>query len=117
MTAPSVTQALARWRSNLIDLTRRNPLLALRPTRSSSLMLSHPAVAAIWQRLVQEGKTCSFWLPPVDEHEDETDGLIDIDLDKIQTKPGEIVCGDLGRRHLLRVLTNLYRRASAEYRE
>ncbi len=26
----SVTEALARWRGNLIDLTRRNPLLALR---------------------------------------------------------------------------------------
>jgi hypothetical protein len=112
----SVSQALARWRSNLIDLTRRNPLLALRSTRSSTLPLSHPPVAAIWQRLVKEGKACSFWLPPVDEDE-EQGGPIDIDLDKIQTKPNEIVCDDLGHRQLLRVLTNLYRRSSAEYRE
>src|SRR5262249_37421955 len=39
------------------------------------------------------------------------------DLEQIRTKPGELVCGDLGRRDLLRTLTNLYRRAGAEYRE
>ena len=121
MSAPStsVSQALARWRNNLIDLTRRNPLLTLRSTRSGTLTLSHPGVAGIWQRLVKEGKSCTFWLPPLDEDESSADaeGPIDIDLDQIQTKPGEIVCGDLGRRQLLRVLTNLYRRSSAEYRE
>jgi very-short-patch-repair endonuclease len=115
----SVPLALARWRSNLIDLTRRNPLLALRSARSTTLALSHPAPAALWQRLVQEKKASAFWLPPVDEDDDEEVGARSPDpaTDKIQTRPGEIVCGDLGRRELLRTLTNLYRRAGAEYRE
>ena len=114
----SVTEALARWRGNLIDLTRRNPLLALRATSSSTLTLSHPPGAAIWKRLIQEGKPCSFWLPPVDEDEENGDAEpVPLDLEHIQTKPGEIVCGDLGRRALLRALTNVYRRAGAEFRK
>jgi very-short-patch-repair endonuclease len=40
-----------------------------------------------------------------------------IDLEHIQRKPGELVCGVLARRELLRVLTNLYRRSNAEYSE
>jgi REase_MTES_1575/Protein of unknown function (DUF4011)/AAA domain len=116
--SPAVAAALARWRNNLIDLTRRNPLLALRPTRSSTVVLSHPAPSIIWQRLVQEGKTCTFWMPPVDEDEESGSAEpVAIDFQHIQTKAGEIVCGDLGRRALLRTLTNIYRRSSAEYRE
>src|SRR5439155_3759054 len=56
MSSPSVSQALARWRNNLIDLPRRNPLLALRQAPSASLVFSYPGVAAIWQRLGQQGK-------------------------------------------------------------
>ncbi|HYT91354.1 MAG TPA: DUF4011 domain-containing protein, partial [Gemmataceae bacterium] len=65
--APAVPVALARWRNNLIDLTRRNPLLALRPTKSSFLTISRPNLQAVFDRLVQAGKTWTFWLPPVDE--------------------------------------------------
>jgi very-short-patch-repair endonuclease len=117
----SVSLALTRWRNNLIDLTRRNPLLALRQTLSSSLTLSHPPAPAIWQRLVRDGKSCNFWLPPADEDEEEGHTTAKahghVDRQNIQTKPGEIVCGDLGRKQLLRVLTNLYRRSGTEYRE
>ncbi|HYV37838.1 MAG TPA: DUF4011 domain-containing protein, partial [Gemmataceae bacterium] len=83
----SVAEALARWRNNLIDLTRRNPLLSLRPTRSAMLTLSHPAPSAIWQRLVRESKSCTFWLPPVLEVENSDTEPVAIDLDHIQTKP------------------------------
>jgi very-short-patch-repair endonuclease len=115
---PSVASALTRWRNNLIDLTRRNPLLAMRETRTSALTLSHPGGPAIFQRLIQEGKACTFWLPPVDEDAEHAGTEPPaIDWAHIQTKPGEIVCGDLARRELLRNLTNLYRRANAEYRE
>jgi hypothetical protein len=113
--APSVKQALARWRENLIDLTRRNPLLALRSSQAT-LVLSQPSTAELWQRLVKDNKPATFWLPPVDEDADESEPAA-FDLDKIDTKPGEIVCGDLGRKQLVRTLTNLYRRSGAEFRE
>src|SRR5207247_8956003 len=99
---------------------RRHPLLGLRPPAASSLVLSCPGIAAVWQRLVQQGKPCSFWLPPLDE--EATVDILDaespeIELERLQSKPDEIVCEAIGRRQLLRVLTNLYRRAGAEYRE
>ena len=42
MTAPSasVRACLNQWRDKLIDLSRRNPLLYLRPTKTSFLTLS-----------------------------------------------------------------------------
>ena len=71
MTSPSpVAASLDRWRNNLIDLTRRNPLLSLRPTKSAFLTISLPAVQAVFERLVQAGKSWTFWMPPVDEEDD-----------------------------------------------
>jgi hypothetical protein len=113
---PSLAAVLARWRSNLIDLTRRNPLLVLRSPRSSSLAISHPGVQAVFERLVQAGKTWSFWMPPPDEEEEEAAAPV-LDLERIQTKANELVCGDLGRRDLLRILANLYRRSHTDYLE
>jgi hypothetical protein len=110
-----VAAALARWRSNLIDLTRRNPLLLLRPTRSSFLTVSHPEPQAVFERLVRAGKPWSFWLPPAEDREAER-GARPVPR-RGQAKTNELVCGDLGRRDLLRVLTNLYRRSHADYLE
>src|SRR5437868_9487113 len=102
--SPSVATALARWRSNLIDLTRRNPLLQLRPTRSSFLTISRPGVHGVFERLVQAGNTWSFWLPPADEEDDEAEGPPRPDVERIDARANELVCGDLARRDLLRVL-------------
>src|SRR5262249_42457272 len=64
------------------------------------------------------GKSWSFWMPPVDEDEDSAEtASAPLDLERIQPRPHELVCADLGRRRLLRILTNLYRRAAADYQE
>ena len=55
----------ARWRNNLIDLTRRNPLLALKPGRGSCLDIKEPDLAALFKHLVLDNKTYTFYLPPV----------------------------------------------------
>lgn len=116
---PSVAATLTRWRSNLIDLTRRNPLLALRPTRTSFLPLSRPGMQEVFDRLALAGKAWTFWLPPVEEDDEEqpAEGAAPLALEHIETKANELLCGDLSRRQLLRVLTNLYRRAAADYQE
>ncbi len=117
--APSVSTSLARWRDNLIDLTRRNPLLALRPTKSTFLVISRPGAQAVFDRLVRAGKPWSFWMPPVDEDDEEQpEGVVSaLDLEKLELRDNELLCADLGRKQLLRVLTNLYRRSEADYRE
>jgi hypothetical protein len=118
MTAPPSARgaALERWRNDLLDLSRRNPLLHLRPTRSSYLVVSHPGSQPLFERL-QAGKGWSFWMPPALEDEDADRPARPIKLERLQPKAHELVCGDLGRRELLRVLTNLYRRAQTDYLE
>jgi len=121
---PSVAHVLVRWRNNLIDLTRRNPLIALRSTRTSAVELVHPEPAAIYDRLVKTGKGWSFWMPPVPEKEDtkapkqarqsETPPW---QSDKFKPKAHEVVASEMERGALTQTLTNLYRRAAADFRE
>src|SRR5947208_3424174 len=59
-----VELALTRWRNNLIDLSRRNPLLALKPTRSSYLEIKQPDVATLFNAFVLQEKTWTYFLPP-----------------------------------------------------
>jgi Protein of unknown function (DUF4011) len=113
MDAPSsaVGVALARWRDNLLDLTPRNPLLNLPLASSSSLTISHPGVGAVVERLLSARKPWSFWLPPA-VGEGANPGLA-----RIQTKPHELVCGDLERAELLDALTRMHQQAETDRSE
>src|SRR5207302_1551642 len=92
--------------------------LYLRPTRSSFLVISHPNVTEVFDRLVRAGKPWSFWVPPVDEESEEDEARPRTwDLNELQPKANELVCADHGRRGLQRILTNLYRRSHADYQD
>src|ERR1043166_2807990 len=95
-----VASALERWRNNLIDLTRRNPLLNLKAGRSSYLEIALPDLTTVYTHLVTQGKTWSFCFPP-----------------EKALKEGETLTTEPDRQGLLRTLTNLYRRAATDYRE
>jgi hypothetical protein len=112
--SPAVATALARWRSNLIDLTRRNPLLLIRNTRSSALVLTSPGLDAIFERLVRHGKSWSFRIP-IEEQESSEESSAPVEQQP--TRVRQLACGDLGRRDLLRALTNLSRRANTDFLE
>jgi hypothetical protein len=117
MTTPSpAVAALERWRSDLIDLSRRNPLLHLKPRKSSYLVVSHPAAQAVLERL-QGGKSWSFWLPPAEEGDEGGSEGASAGRERFEPRANELVCADLGRAELLRVLTGLYRRALTDYHE
>src|SRR5260370_41969695 len=61
---PPLETALNRWRSNLIDLSRRNPLLALKTTSSTYLAVVQPGLGDIFDHLGRNGKPGHFFLPP-----------------------------------------------------
>ena len=118
MTAANpLDDCLLRWRNNLIDLTRRNPLLALRPGPGRLLMLSAPEPKKMFSLLVVEGKSARFWYPT---EEGPSQGN---PKSPSSPSPREIVCADYAgtpyasRGPLVAALTNLYRRAQAAYRE
>ena len=58
-----VASALERWRNNLIDLTRRNPLLSLKPNHTTYLEIVQPELMKVYDLLIQ-GKSWSFYFPP-----------------------------------------------------
>jgi DNA polymerase III delta prime subunit len=107
MSSPSsaVVAALQRWRSDLLDLSHRNPLLHLKPRRSCLLTISQPDPQAILEQL-RAGKSWSFWLPTTEENRQ-----------RGQPETNELVCADLDRAELLHVLTGLYRWALTDYQE
>src|SRR5437764_2048903 len=102
---PAVEIALNRWRSNLIDLSRRNPLLSLKPTGSAYLAILQPALDDLFAQLVRNRKPLRVRLPSESNAKAQP------------TKPDDLVTGEADRDRLLRILTNLHRRALADFRE
>ncbi len=102
---PPIDTALNRWRSNLIDLSRRNPLIALKTSGSTLLQLEQPALGDVFEQLVRGGKPGHFHLPAESGKKAK------------EPRPGELVTSETERDRLLAILTNLYRRSLADYRE
>jgi Protein of unknown function (DUF4011) len=111
ISADLIASALDRWRNNLIDLTRRNPLLHLRPNHTSYLDIVQPDWRQVHERLLAQGKSWLFHLPVESEKIAKKTGKA------TEPRPNELVTSELERDDLLRILTNLYRRALTDYRE
>jgi hypothetical protein len=61
----SLQRKLRNWQMLLLDLTRANRLLYFKPERGSSVPITEPASAELFQLLVTQGKQLKF--PAVDE--------------------------------------------------
>lgn len=136
-----VTSALSRWRNNLIDLSRRNPLLSLKPNRTSYLEIVQPELAKVYEYLLIQGKSWSFHFPPEAEKGSRKKGAAPApastaikkeapaSLDAAERgtavpapsgagrRASELLTAEPDRHVLLKILTNLHRRAWADYRE
>jgi hypothetical protein len=113
--ADLVASALERWRSNLIDLTRRNPLLNPKPGRSSYLEIVQPDWMRVYDHLLTEGKSWSFCFPPEKAKKKETGETNN--QPPPTPKANELLTTEPDRQVILQTLTNLYRRARTDYRE
>lgn len=119
--SPRVSRYIHGLKLKLVDLTRRNRLLYLKPTKSSTLFISRPDVQTVFERLVVQEKDWTFWLPPEEELQTT---LFEEDQVVLQQGPepeilrrDQLFCDGQSRDRLERVLKNLYRRAAADYRE
>ncbi|MGN6759339.1 MAG: DUF4011 domain-containing protein, partial [Thermomicrobiales bacterium] len=63
MTSSTIEAKLAQWRAELLSLTRANPLVNFNPRRRM-LTLTHPTPEAIFDGLVNRGRTFTFYRPP-----------------------------------------------------
>jgi hypothetical protein len=107
LSPPSIDTALNRWRSNLIDLSRRNPLIALKPGSATYLQIAQPALGDVFDYLVRGGKPWRFHLPAERGKLPEPE----------RPWPDELVTTETERDRLVHVLTSLYRRALSDFRE
>src|SRR5262245_5544992 len=57
---PSTRQQIETWKARLLDLSRRNRLLDLRPGRAGAVTLTHPAVEPLFDALVRRGRRLPF---------------------------------------------------------
>src|SRR4051812_39906734 len=118
--ALSLENALVRWRNNLIDLTRRNPLLSLRQTHGAYLEIAQPSADNVFEAVVNKGKSFTFWLPPLKE-EPATSSEPALAAHALREDAGrarptavprasELVTAERDRQRLMQTLTYLYRR-------
>jgi len=114
--AERVATALERWRNNLIDLTRRNPLLSLKANPASYLEITVPDLATVYEHAVTQGKPWLFFLPEAEDKPAKKNGAKK-PATPIAPKTNELLTTQDDRAALLNTLTNLYRRALNDYRE
>jgi very-short-patch-repair endonuclease len=138
MALSPVELALTRWRNNLIDLSRRNPLIALRAGRSSLLEINRPDAETLFRSIVLEERTWGFGLPgqqsgissqatdksqsgaqaAPSDHEPLTPDSRPLTHDPCPPTPDScLLTTETDRTRLIQTLTNLYRRARADFRE
>jgi hypothetical protein len=116
--AERVATALDRWRNNLIDLTRRNPLLSLKATPASYLEIAVPDLMTIYEHAVTQGKPWLFFLPEAnDKPTKKSNAKKPPPATPTAPKTNELLTTQNDRAALLNTLTNLYRRALTDYRE
>ena len=115
------------WKQKLIDPSRRNRLIYFRPSKSSTLTISTPDAEMVFSRLVVQEKSWKFWLPPVDQNKKDNmqDNLFandplatqDPSSSRSTPKQDELVCGEVTRATLDRMLKNIFRKAHTDYQE
>lgn len=69
-----ILEALASWRSRLLGLGRRNPLLYYRPRKASSLRAARPDVFSVVDELDEDGGGWEVFLPPESRANDVREG-------------------------------------------
>ncbi|MCL4551942.1 MAG: DUF4011 domain-containing protein, partial [Candidatus Marsarchaeota archaeon] len=119
MPSQKIADRIEYWKSQLLDLSRRNRLLYFRRMKSSTFFISAPEPGAVFDRLVK-GKSWGIWVPP---YAGENDGnLLEYDQPSIadlseKRRENELVTDIEDRKVLERTLVNLFRRSNTDYQE
>lgn len=110
---PRVQARIHEWARRLIDLSRRNRLLAYRPTKRTTIVFREPSAEAIAARLL-EGKEWTIYQPP-ELDEDRSPLSLQECLDLRPARPTEIVADEPSSVQLSLSLEAIARRAKAEF--
>ncbi len=119
MSTERVVAQVRKWRDELIDLTRRNRLLNLSKSKSSSLRIVDPGYGQILRDL-HGARGWRFHYPPLDAEESADSTLVAAieaeDTELTDTRePDELMTDTPRSRDISRILRNLERRGAQEY--
>jgi superfamily I DNA and/or RNA helicase len=117
-----MTRRIEDWKSRLIDLSKRNNLLYFKPSKRGNLSVSSPNMESIFNRLVLRKRSFEFWYPPPEETAVPTrqsQNNINYSFPNGKTSPTskQLLCGEINRADLEKVVKNLQRRSLLDYRE
>ncbi len=115
-----ITRRIKDWKSRLIDLSRRNNLLYFKPSKRSTLSVSNPKMERFFNRLVLRKRHLKFWYPPQPTASTvELTSTTDFPFLNAKDSPTrkQIVCREITRDNLEKILKNLHKRALLDYRE
>jgi hypothetical protein len=116
-----MTRRIEDWKSRLIDLSRRNNLLYFKPSKRRNLSVSSPSMESIFNRLVLQKRSLEFWYPPEESEVPKRQSQGNTNFSLLNGKDGptvkQLVCGEISRADLEKVLKNLQRRSLLDYRE
>ena len=117
-----MTRRIEDWKSRLIDLSKRNKLLYFKPSKRGNLSVSSPSMESIFNRLVLRKRKFEFWYPPPEEpsvriRQPQNTSNYLFPNGKTGPTSRQLVCGEISRADLEKVLKNLQRRSLLDYRE
>ena len=115
-----MTRRIEDWKSRLIDLSRRNNLLYFKPSKRGNLSVSSPNMERIFNRLALRKRHLEFWYPPesdVPRRRSPSSANLSFLNGKDSPTSKQLVCGEISRADLEKVLKNLQRRSLSDYRE
>ena len=115
MADPASTAKVIRrvndWKLKLIDLSRRNRLINFSPTRNYSVKIEDPTIDSIFERLVVKNRALEIRMP-----QDENRGSFGRLFSRRPVR-NQLVASEEDPRQLERIVRNLVRRSTSEYRE
>lgn len=113
-----MSRRIEDWKCRLIDLSRRNNLLYFTPSKRGNLFISSPDMETIFNRLVLRKRKMTFWYPPEEDFQTQPQFRAgSYIIEKNKASANQLVCENLSKADLERVLKNLQRRSLLDYRE
>lgn len=100
-----IAKRINDWQRKLLDLTRKNPLVYYRQTKSH-IRISHPDIQSIYYTLVVERKPLKF-----------PTALLNGSEETFSPKPNELICQNLSRTDLRKALKSLTDKPALFYKE
>jgi hypothetical protein len=105
-----VARRIDDWKLKLIDLSRRNKLINFTAPKSSSLQITKPSIDNVFERLVLKSRAWEIWAPSDRPNRKDNPPIRRRRRTQLSTSLED-------SKQIERVLKNLARRSTSEYRE